>query len=193
MKRNKFLLISCISLLMSAFVSCTYEKYADADYPETTIYQPLAYNAIWNINSQTAGNPFEITPGTPKKYELDKLNNKFIVFLGVVQAGIELKTFDVDITIDHSIVNTMIADNRLPIGTLPLPESEYSLPSSIKMDPSSASAAFQMEINLNTLTGANAGRKYAVAVKIFSSSVAVNRELDTVVICIDTDFIQNLL
>jgi hypothetical protein len=50
-----------------------------------------------------------------------------------------------------------------------------------------------MEIDLSALTGINAGKRYAVAVKISSSSVAVNKNLDTSVINIDTDFIKSLL
>lgn len=184
-----------MSVLMSAsvFTSCSYDEYADAEYPETKIYQPMALEPIWNINKPTVTNPSVITPGEPKRYELDKANNQFIVLLGVVQAGIELKSFVVDISVDHSIVNKMIMDGRLPVGTLPLPTSAYSLPSSVNMVSNSASAPFQMAIDLNALTGVNAGKKFAVAVKISSSSVAVNDGLDTAVICIDTNFIQNII
>ncbi len=193
MKRSiLFQLISGLILALT-FTSCSYDEYADAEYPETKIYQPMALETIWNIDKPTVENPSMVTPGETKRYELDKANNKFIVLLGVVQAGIELKSFTVDISVDHSIVNTMIMDGRLPVGTLPLPESAYSLPSSVDMVSNAASAPFRMEINLNALTGTNAGKKFAVAVKISSSSVAVNGDLDTAVICIDTSFIQDLI
>lgn len=193
MKRHILFLLMSGWMLASIFTSCSYEEYADAEYPETKIYQPMALETIWNIDKPTATNPSLVNPGEPKKYELDKANNKFIVLLGVVQAGIELKSFVVDISVDHSIVNTMIADGRLPIGTLPLPATAYSLPSSVNMVSNVASAPFQMEIDLNALTGVNAGKKFAIAVKVSSSSVAVNEGLDTAVICIDTSFIQDLI
>ena len=110
MKRSiLFQLISGLILALT-FTSCSYDEYADAEYPETKIYQPMALETIWNIDKPTVENPSMVTPGETKRYELDKANNKFIVLLGVVQAGIELKSFTVDISVDHSIVNTMIMD-----------------------------------------------------------------------------------
>ena len=99
-----------------------------------------------------------------------------------------------DISIDHSIVNTMIMDGRLPIGTLPLPESAYSLPPSVELVSDTAFSPFRMEIDLNILRDAgNRGKKFAVAVKISSMFVAVNDGLDTAVISIDTNLIQDLI
>lgn len=192
MKRSiLFQLIGAFVLLL-AYTSCSYEDYADADYPATKVYQPMALEKIWNINEETVENP-TVTPGEPKRYILDKANNKFIVLLGVVQGGIELKSGTVDTYIDHSTVNTMIVNGTLPIGTLPLPESSYSLPASVKIEANATYVTYQMEIDLNALIGANAGKRFAVAVKISSSTFSVNKELDTAVICIDTTFIQNLL
>lgn len=193
MKKSILFLLLGGLMLLSTFTSCSYDEYASADYPETQVYQPMAFETIWNINQPTVENPSMVTPGEPKRYELDKKNNKFIVLLGVVQGGIELKSGVVDIFIDHSIVNTMIANRTLPVGTLPLPESAYSVPASVNLVASSASAPYRMEIDLNVLTGANAGKKFAVAVRISSSSLAVNRALATSVICIDTTFIQDLI
>lgn len=180
--------------LMTTFTSCGYDEYADAEYPETTIYQPMAHEPVWNIDTPNPTDPSYVTPGGSKRYEIDKANNKFIVLLGVVQSGIEFKSFTVDISLDHSIVNTMIMDGRLPIGTLPLPASAYSLPSSVHMVSDAAFTPFRMEVDLNTLLdAANRGKKFAVAVKISSMSVAVNDDLDTAVICIDTNLIQDLI
>lgn len=193
MKKNILFMLICGWVLATTFASCGYDEYADADYPETIIYQPMALETIWNINTPNPDGSEYVTPGGSKRYEIDKANNKFIVLLGVVQSGIEFKASTVDISIDHSIVNTMIMDGRLPIGTLPLPASAYTIPSSVNMASNAASTPFQMVIDLNVLTGVNAGKKFAVAVKISSSSVATNDDLDTAVICIDTNFIQGII
>lgn len=194
MKKNILFMLICGWTLATTFTSCGYDEYADADYPETTIYQPMALESIWNIDTPNPDGSEYVTPGGSKRYEIDKANNKFIVLLGVVQSGIEFKSSTVDISIDHSIVNTMIMDRRLPVGTLPLPASAYSLPSSIELASDAAFSPFRMEIDLNTLLDDNnKGKKFAVAVKISSLSVAVNDGLDTAVICIDTNLIQDLI
>lgn len=194
MKKNILFMLICGWTLATTLASCGYDEYADADYPETTIYQPMALESIWNIDTPNPDGSEYVTPGGSKRYEIDKANNKFIVLLGVVQSGIEFKSSTVDISIDHSIVNTMIMDGRLPVGTLPLPASAYSLPSSVELASDAAFSPFRMEIDLNTLLdGDNIGKKFAIAVKISSMSVAVNDDLDTAVICIDTNLIQDLI
>lgn len=193
MKKNILAsLLTCL-FLACVFSSCNDREYADAEYPDNMVYQPMANEPVWYINEATDENPSMMTPGSTKRYILDKANNKFIVPMGVVQSGINLKSFPVDIYVDHSRINMLIFEgNVLPVGTLPLPESVYTLPASIKVEGKQATS-FNLEIELSALTGANLGKKFAIAVRIDSPSVVVSEGLGTAVICIDTAFLADLI
>ena len=186
-------LLSCL-FLASVFISCDYREYADADYPENQIYQSTAVDGVWMIDAKNNENPSMITPGYAPKYVLDKENKKFSVLLGVVQSGIhKRKSFNVDLATDNAIIADMIDDETLPAETLLLPESTYSLPSTVAFPGNAVSAPFQLDINLDALTGANIGKKYAVAVKISSISIKVSEGLGTTVVLIDTAFLEELM
>lgn len=193
MKRYVLFLLMSGLVLAASLTSCGYDEYAEADYPETMVYQPMAFESIWSIDAPNPENPSPETPGGPKKYDIDKVGNKFIVYMGVAQSGIERKSFTVNVAADPSVVSAMIADGTLPADTEALPASAFSLPATVELSASTASAPFRMEIDLSALTGANAGKKLAVAVTISSPSVKVNEDMDTAVIYIDTAFIQALL
>lgn len=173
--------------------SCNYREYADADYPENYVYQPMASveGGIWYINSpdtEDAGLP---TPGAPVKYYLDEERDKFIINMGVVQSGVKLKECTVDIDVDFSTVNTLIADGTFDPQTMGLPDFAYSLPESVNMGCDSDAVAFTLEISSNLfLTDEYAGKKFAIAVRIQCDEVAVNPDLDTVIICIDPAFLE---
>lgn len=193
--KNNILVSLLTCLLLVSVVSCDYREYADADYPENTVYLPIALETVYMIDEADEENVSMVDPpGAPRRYLLDKANNKFIIPMGVVQGGITLKSFSVMVSVNNSLINEMIADgSMLPIGTLPLPSSAYTLPSSVDLNSNHQSASFDMEIELNTLTGANLGKKFAIAVKIDCSAVEVSEGLSTAVICIDTAFLEDLL
>lgn len=184
-----------ISLLFVVlFFSCEYKEYADAEYPATKVYQPMALETVWAINEEAVEDASMVTPGGPKQYILDKANNKFIVPMGVVQAGITLQSFSVNIYVDHSHINTLISQGELlPVGTIPLPETAYTLPARINLESNSSYASFNLEIALDALTGANVGRKFAIAVRIDCVAAEVSEGLETAVIIIDTAFLKDLL
>lgn len=194
MKKYSIILLQACLFLACVCTSCDYREYADADYPDTKVYQPMATETVWHINKADDDNVSMVTPGAPGRYILDKANNKFIVLMGVVQSGVSLKSFSVDISADDARINELLAEGGiLPEGTQLLPASDYSLPTSVQLSSKNQSASFQLEIELGALTGENLGKIVAVAVKISSSSVEVSEGLGTSVICIDTAFLEELL
>ena len=184
------------TLLLGVFVtSCGYREFADADYPENTIYQPLALDGILYISEPESDETLSPTPGSPKKFYMDEGQGKMIVNMGVVQSGIELKECSVELINDFSAVNKQIADETLELGTLPFPKEAVSFPSSLKISANSASVSYKLEIDLSLFHAEKYyGKKMAVAVRIYSNTkdIKVNEDLQTVVICVDPQFIYEL-
>lgn len=194
MKKNIVASLLTCMLLIFVNTSCDHREYANSDYPNPTVYLPMALETVWHIDKANEEGVSINTPGAPVRYILDKANNKLIIPMGVVQAGIELKSFNVGLYVDNSTINSFLLEGGiLPIGTLPLPETAYILPDHVKMSSNSQSASFNLEIQLSALTGANLGKKFAIAVEIDASTVRVSEGLGVAVICIDTAFLKDLL
>lgn len=189
--------IVCLTCMLA--VACNKEDYRDAVYPENKIYMPTAVNGvsedgIYIINKATDEHPSVVTPGASRKYLLDKENNSFIVLLGIVQSGLHDKSdLKVNISVDDVKVGELIASGKLPEGTVLLPASDYTLPSVVYFPSDKQNVAFDLSIRLDALSGANIGKKYAVAVKIDCADVTVNPALSETVILIDTAFLEDLL
>lgn len=192
---NKTVILSALlAVSLLSAVSCSYREYAPADYPETTIYQPLAVDGVLYINTPTPDGTLSPTPGQPEQYSIDEAAGELVVNMGVVQSGVVRKTFTVDIELDNSAVNSLILDGSLGPSTLPLPASAFTFPSQIMMHEDSSSASFQLRIKLDTLLDPEyEGKMLATAVTVRTSAVEVNRELATVVICIDPEFLYDIV
>ena len=189
-----FIFFSLLAVSLLSVVSCSYREYAPADYPETTIYQPLAVDGVLYINTPTPDGTLSPTPGQPEQYSIDETAGELVVNMGVVQSGVERKTFAVDIELDNSAVNSLILDGSLGPSTLPLPTSAFTFPSQIMMHEDATYTSFQLRIRLDTLLDPGyEGKMLATAVTVRSSAVEVNRELATVVICIDPEFLKDLV
>ena len=185
---------SLLAVSLFSEVSCSYREYAPADYPETTIYQPLAVDGVLYIDTPTSDGTLSPTPGQPEQYSIDEAARELVVNMGVVQAGVERKTFQVDIELDNSAVNEMILDGSLGPSTLPLPVSAFSFPSQVMVPEDATYTAFQLRVSLDTLLDPEyEGKMLATAVTVRSSAVEVNRELATVVICIDPEFLYDIV
>ena len=187
MDRINFLITG---ILLIIFSSCDYREYPDADYPDNRIYQPMALEKVWTIDKENVEESM-MTSGGNVNYVLDKANNKFIIPMGVVQSGIVLKSIEVNVSVDNTVINEMISMNELSKDVVILPESEYTFPTTVNLNKEQA-AGFNFEIKLDALIGENLGKKFVVAVKIESPSVQVTEGLDIVVICINTSFLKDL-
>ena len=73
MRKKILFMLICGWALATTFASCGYDEYADADYPETTIYQPMALESIWNIDTPNPEGSSYVTPGGSKDMRLIKL------------------------------------------------------------------------------------------------------------------------
>lgn len=186
----------CLACMLGA---CSPEDYRDAVYPENKIYMSTAVNGIsengiYVIDKATDENPSVVTPGASRKYILDKESNSFIVLLGIVQSGLNNRSdLKVSILVNDAKVDELVASGKLPKGTLPLPKPVYTLPSIVDFQSAKQNVPFDLSIRLDALSGVNIGKKYAVAVKIACSDIAVNPDLSETVILIDTAFLGDLL
>ncbi len=184
-------LLLCGILTGLFFSSCEYREYADADYPDNAIYQPLALDGVLYVDhaeSEDLGLP---TPGAPQHYYMDASGDKLYVNLGVVQSGVSLRSCVVEIDVTYSAINKLIDDGTFDPEIQYLPEAAYTLPDRVTMDGSSAEAAFQLVIDADLFRSAQYyGKKFAIAVRIHSEDIAVTADLSTVVICLDPAFLM---
>ena len=174
----------------AAFTSCDYREYAPADYPDSVIYLPAAINGIWTIDGSALPETF-IGEGNKSFYDLEPDGKKLHIHLAVVQSGIELGNYEVQLGSAKSTVNKMLDDGTLPIDVLPLPESVYKFPESVTLTSASDSAPFDVDVTTSYLKDPEyLGKRFALAVKISSEKVATNPAYETVVIVIDPKFLR---
>lgn len=190
---NKLSKLLLIGMLLGAALfasSCEYREFAEADYPDNTIYQPLALDGILYVD-QAEPEDLELpTPGAPRHYYLNTEQNKLFIYMGIVQSGVRLRSCSVDIDVNYSAVNKLIEDGTLDPATLALPEAAYKLPDRVELSSSTAGTAFTLEIDTDLFRSAQYyGKTYAIAVRIHSDEIAVNPELSTVVIYLDPAFL----
>lgn len=179
-------MIVAMQLSLFTLTSCEYREYADADYPENSVYQPLA-NKVLVIDEKTNSSKAEVpTPGDPSLFSVDKESGNLIIRLGVVQSGISFVSANVDLRADQSAVETAKADGTIDAEAVILQTGAYSMPSSLKI--TSASHPFDLQVSLNAIK-AHPGKMLALAVTATSSNIAVSETMATQIILIDADYI----
>lgn len=190
---NKLSKLLLIGMLLGAALfasSCEYREFAEADYPDNTIYQPLALDGILYVDQAEPEDLGLPTPGAPRHYYLNTEQNKLFIYMGVVQSGVRLRSCSVDIDVNYSAVNKLIEEGTLDPATLALPEAAYTLPDRVELSSSTAGTSFTLEIDTDLFRSAQYyGKTYAIAVRIHSDEIAVNPELSTVVIYLDPAFL----
>lgn len=181
-------LVYCV--LGVVVTACSYDDYADADYPESQVYQSMADGIIRidaNANAAKAEVP---TPGAPILYDID--NQKLRIHLGVVQSGISYISGSVLLQFDANAITTRQAEGQLPAEVIVLPASAVVLPAEVGI--SGVSAPYIAEVSLSAITdAAYTGKQVAFAVTIASTTIKVSEQLATQVVVIDTDFVKSLL
>lgn len=172
--------------------SCSYDDYADADYPASEVYQSQA-DGVLRIDATTAVSTAEVTTkGTPLLYEIDKEGQKLIVHLGVVQSGIKLSSGTVRLAADESAVATRQTDGTVAADFVTLAANDISLPDEVRV--TGDNVPFDVEISLAALSDSRyAGKQVAFAVTIASTDIKENEDLATQIVVIDTDFVKSQL
>lgn len=176
------LFLVCVTILG---ISCEYEDYAEADYPDQMLYMPAAINGLFVIDALPERVDFLPTPGMAYDFEVNESANKFIVPLSIYRAGIERSgKVTVTIAVENDTLNDLISAGTLSSSVGVLPSAEYSLPSSVDIADGDELGVFNLEIDLDFLKS-NPDTVLAVVVGI-SSSTAVNPKYDKTVIVIHT-------
>lgn len=183
--------------------SCEYRQYAPADYPESKVYIPAASYGeyispagdpvanTWIINGKEES-PVFVATGGKKRYDIDAGSKKLLIHLGAVQSGITLKACTVQLSSAKSVVNRLIDDGTFETEILSLPESVYKFPEELEFVTGKESALFDLEVNLNYLKDPEyLGRKFALALKLSSETVATNPDYETLIVIIDPSFLLN--
>ncbi|MDR0507577.1 MAG: PKD domain-containing protein [Dysgonamonadaceae bacterium] len=191
MKRNiiKGIILLCGCL---ALASCRYEEIVPFDYPEGQVYLPVAYSgtvyAIDDISLPTYDTP---TSGAPYRYLLSDDKTRFNVPLSVYRSGLN----------PGNAVTVSIADNRqlvtdskgegkaLSESVELLPESVYSCNASVKFDEGQIVAPFSLQVDFSFLKQ-NIGKQFAAGISISSKEQTCNPKLSSVIVLIDTRFLQ---
>ncbi len=192
MKIRLYFILCALLSVIGLMSSCSYDDYADADYPASEIYQSRA-DGILHIDSSADVSTSETpTKGGPILYSIDKQQQKLIVYMGVVQSGIEFCSGNVQLALNDTIVPKEIADGTIDDAVIALPDNKVSIPNEVRI--SGVSAPFTAEIDLSTINDPQyAGKQLAFAVTLASSSIKINDKLATQVVIINTDFIKSKL
>lgn len=169
--------------------SCKYQKIADDAYPPQKIYMPAAVYGNFVINTVALPVGNVPTPGNTYRYLVDTIARQFIVPLGVYRSGINNDgAFTVNIAVNTDTITKLQAiAGKLPVGTLLLPSSEYSIVPSVEMKDGAEIAEFDLKVNLDSMLANFPGQKnYALGITISSAARATNPLLATTVVVIGT-------
>jgi hypothetical protein len=194
MKKYKHTLISGLLFLAFAlvFASCDYQKIADGDYPDQTIYMPAANYYPFLINELPKTYGSTPTPGNPERFKVDLQGKKFNVLLGVYRSGVDEKgSFNVNVAVNtDTIAKLLAAGNVLPAGTELLPADKYTVPASVALNDGDLIGKFDLVVDLDFLINGHPDKKYALGISISSSERQVNKKLATTIVVIDTKIMK---
>lgn len=183
--QNSRLLVVLFGLVL-LLSSCEYQKIVDANYPDQTVYIPIAKNGVLlidQLNEPTLANP---TPGNPYSFKLDQESNSFTVPLSVYRSGIDNSgEFTVDIEVNEDTINNLISAGDLSDVEL-LPSDKYSIESSVIIADGQTVGNFNLIVDLDFIEASSPGKKYAFGVSISSTQREVSAELNTAVVVIDS-------
>lgn len=187
--RTKFGKIKLFPVMISALFllnACEYQSVVDASYPEQTIYLPIARTGIYSINNLS-------TENAPFRYEVDTLNKKLFIPIGIYRSGVNNKgDLVVNIQINNDTVLKLISDESLKASGSSsisiLPEEEYALPATIQVEDGKENVIVKLAIELPFLL-ANPDKLFALGITISGKNVKVNPKLNTTVLLLDTKFI----
>lgn len=184
------LLLLC---LLGTIISCGYDEIADAPYPQSQIYFPIAVsgsispNGIYTIEEGASTSWVSPTPGQPVKYSVKKAENQFIVPLGIYRSGTGGTiggAVNTTLAFDTDTILALIASGKLEGAEL-LPVGNAQIPTSLQVAGGKNDAAFDLILDLEFLRK-DAPKKYAIAIRLSDSPGNVNPDLSVGIILIDT-------
>ena len=172
---------------MVAFTGCA-DGDGDADYGFAYVYMPQA------TSSGGLSNEYNVPSGGGDytyNFRVDKENNKLNVILGVIRSGkVSNDGFSVDVLALPGSTSVDASQNQVL-----LPETMYTLPSSVSVPDGSSNASFYLSVDINALKSATyTGKKLLLTVGIDKPSRFELSETNTkTLVVIDVDAIREHL
>lgn len=177
--------------LCTMLVSCEYDTFVDAKYPDQKIYMPAARYNPYKIDAVPMAIGQVPTPGYTYRFVTDTVKREFRVLLGVYRSGINNEgSFDVNIGVRTDTINDMLTAKLLPTGTLPLTPDKYTIVDKVTVNNGEELAKFDLVVNLDTLRKNSPSKKYAIGVNVSSDQREVNKTYATTIILIDTKIMK---
>lgn len=191
--KNKLIQIKLLCILL-VFVglasSCEYKEYADADFPEQSIYMTSAAVATRGPSPTGFYQIINVAvPGQLYRYELDQPSNRFKVNLGVGRSGITLDgDVKVNVSLNADTISRLLTRGALTPDVLLLPASAVNVQSSVSLSSGVPSISFPLSIDLAFLLN-NPNKRYAIGVGISSTDRKVTPNLNTTIVLLNTAFL----
>lgn len=185
-------IISIIMGMILFITSCEYQEFADTDYPDQLIYMPAAYYNNFMIDAVPQVRGSSPTPGYPERFKVDTQSREFNVLLGVYRSGLyPTGSFKVNISVNtDTIIQLLNQPDALPLGTTLLPIDKFTIVPSVNMIDGERLAKFDLEVNLDFLLENSPEKIYATAIEISSPERAVNSDLATTIVVINTKIMK---
>jgi hypothetical protein len=174
-------LFALIILLVMAMSSCD-KAYNNASFGYNYIYMPQAtVSGGLNLNYPV---PAGLDTAT-YNYQLDTVNHKLNVYLGVAASGEKAGLgYTVNVSANIDTTNQIITGGTIPNAIL-LPDSIYTLPSSVTVLAGKSSGSFFLTINSTDLLQF-AGKTAVLTVQLSSpTNYQLNTQLNKVVVVIN--------
>ncbi|MFC3562806.1 PKD domain-containing protein [Pedobacter jamesrossensis] len=189
--RTQFIaLVLCGYAMLSG---CSSIEVEEAVFPDQSLYMTATSSAERISYDGFLDGIYRVSqvsiPGQTYRYQADVAGNKLTIPLGVGRGGLSIKeSVNVNIKVDNDTIPRLQAKRNIILDAVSLPEGKYSIPSSAVISGGATLGTFNLVVDLAFLA-ANPGKKYAIALKIESPDVKVNRNLSTTIILIDTKFL----
>jgi len=186
MKLRSITFFLLLYMAVSGFISCQ-KSASDVGYGLSYIYMPQAINQSAGIN-----NNFNVPAGTDTStynYQVDTVNAKLDVLLGVYLAGPESGAYTVTVQTNSDTIQQLISTQVLDATTILMPASMYTLPTSVNVNAGARGNTFQLAIDIAQLKQSQyAGKNLALAVKVANpTKYALNSSLSTTIIVINVN------
>ena len=186
LKIEKIKLLVAVLPVLFIFCGCEYQAVADATYPDQSIYMPVSKAGVYTIDNVAAVN-------APFRYEMDSVNNKINIPLGIYRSGINNSgDILVDVKINNDTVlkriseGTLIASDNSKVSILPA--DKYVMPETVQLADGKQNVIAKLAIDVPFLLS-NPDKLFAVGVTISSNNVKANSKLNTTIVLIDTKFV----